>query len=293
MTKFDIIQSLNNFSQNNLLNNSLDLFRNLGYTTKRTFSVDSLDDFKNKFLINDFNEDKLLFPQWENAQFLFELQPQDLSSEENEITGGKKDGKDIEAYWFIAIELSENTYTKKQLSEITREINKQRTMPVFILFKYSDKLTFSIIDRRLNKKDSDKDVLEKVVLIKDINFSKPHRAHVEILNDISFEKIQEKYKVTDFIDLHKNWLKTLSISELNKKFYSELSNWFFWMVDTCQLSADNSDKNNVMFGIRLVTRIIFDWFIKEKGILQDNIFDKETYLKILKPEYKEKGDLYY
>ena len=48
-------------------------------------------------------------------------------------------------------------------------------------------LTFSIINRRLNKKDESKDVLEKVTLIKDIDFAEPHRAHIEILADLSLE----------------------------------------------------------------------------------------------------------
>lgn len=142
-------------------------------------------------------------------------------------------------------------YTKKQLSDITREINKQRPMPVFILFKYADKLTFSIIDRRLNKTNETKDVLEKIVLIKDINIKHTHRAHIDILSSIAFENLN----VDSFAELHKNWLKALSVSELNKKFYTELSNWFFWTMDTCQLSKDNTVKDNVMFGIRMITRI--------------------------------------
>lgn len=277
------------FQKNTLLESALKLFSTLGYTTKRQISVSSIEDFKGRFLLNNLNEDKALYSHWKDAQFLFELQPDDLNSEETEITGGRIGDKDIETYWFYAIELKSDTYSKKQLSDITREVNKVRTIPAFILFKYADKLTFSIIDRRLNKKDENKDVLEKVVLIKDINFSNLHRAHIDILEDIAFKNL----KVENFVDLHLNWLKALSVSELNKKFYTELSNWFFWMIDTCQLSKDNTHKDNIMFGIRMVTRIIFDWFIKEKGLVSEKVFDKQTYLDLLKPEYREQGNLYY
>ncbi len=293
MTKTEIKNNLQDFSNNNFLQNSLDLFSTLGYTTKRQYAIYSLEEFKNRFLTNSFNEDKLMFSEWNNAQFLFELQANDLNSEETTITTEIVDNKAIETYWFFAIELKGESYTKKQLSEITREINKQRPIPAFILFKYADKLTFSIIDRRLNKKDDNKDVLEKVVLIKDINYTNPHRAHIDILSDISFENIKEKFNVSNFVELHLNWLKALSVSELNKRFYTELSNWFFWAMDTCQLSKDNTVKDNVMFGIRMVTRIIFDWFIKEKGLVSEKVFDKQTYLDLLKSEYKEQGDLYY
>jgi len=293
MIKTDIKNNLQNFSDNNLLQNSLDLFLTLGYTTKRQYAISSLDEFKNRFLSNSFNNEKLLFSEWDNAQFLFELQANDLNSEDTTITTEIINNKAIETYWFFAIQLKGENYTKRQLSEITRELNKQRPIPAFVLFKYADKLTFSIIDRRLNKKDDNKDVLEKVVLIKDINFKNPHRAHIDILSDIAFENIKNKFNVSNFVELHLNWLKTLSVSELNKRFYTELSNWFFWTMDTCQLSKDNTIKDNVMFGIRMVTRIIFDWFIKEKGLVSEKVFDKQTYLDLLKSEYKEQGDLYY
>jgi len=38
------------------------------------------------------------------------------------------------------------------LAQIAREINKPFPMHVFVLFKYNNKLTFSLIDRRQNKK---------------------------------------------------------------------------------------------------------------------------------------------
>ena len=287
--KNDIKNSVSNFKNGNLYESSIELFKTLGYKSTRRIDLPTKYDFKNFILQREFNEQKVLYSDWKEAKFLFELRTNELNTEEKTISTDMEGSTAIEAYWFVAIELSENNYTKKQLSDITREINKQRPMPVFILFKYTDKLTLAIIDRRLNKTDDTKDVLEKIVLIKDISITHTHRAHIDILSDIAFENLN----VNSFAELHKNWLKALSVSELNKKFYTELSNWFFWMVDTCQLSKDNDQQHNVMFGIRLVTRLIFDWFIKEKGLVSNNIFDKKTYLNLLKPEYKEQGDLYY
>ncbi|MBP3847283.1 DUF4391 domain-containing protein [bacterium] len=287
--KNNIKNAILNFGNDNFFENSIELFKTLGYKSTRRIDLPTKEDFKNFVLQREFNEDKVLYTEWENAEFLFELRTNELNTDEKNITTDMVDNTAIEAYWFVAIELNGINYTKKQLSDITREINKQRPMPVFILFKYADKLTFSIIDRRLNKTDETKDVLEKIVLIKDININHTHRAHIDILSSIAFENLN----VDSFAELHKIWLKALSVSELNKKFYTELSNWFFWTMDTCQLSKDNTVKDNVMFGIRMVTRIIFDWFIKEKGLVSEKIFDKQTYLDLLKPEYKEQGDLYY
>ena len=90
--KSDILK----FRHNTILESALKLFSTLGYTTKRQIAVSSIEDFKGRFLLNNLNEDKALYSHWKDAQFLFELQPNDLNSEETEITGGRIDDKDIE-----------------------------------------------------------------------------------------------------------------------------------------------------------------------------------------------------
>src|SRR5205085_1517602 len=133
---------------------------------------------------------------------------------------------------FFAIELGGRQYTRTHLAEITREVNRLFLQPAMLLFKHGDTLTLSIIDRRLNKLDSSKDVLEKVTLIKDIRISSPHRAHLEILSDLSLEQLHTSFAFRDFPGLHEAWRKTLDTSALNKRFYGEVANWYFWALHT-------------------------------------------------------------
>jgi len=100
-------------------------------------------------------------------------------------------------------------------------------MPVLVLFKHGETLTLALINRRLHKRDESKDVLEKVTLIKDINFNQPHRAHIEILYDLSLEELRARQKIDSFIALHQAWEKVLDTSELNKRFFKEISDWYF------------------------------------------------------------------
>ena len=169
-------------------------------------------------------------------------------------------------------------------------------MPVMILFKYENHLTLSVIKRRLHKRDESKDVLEKVTLIKDINIETPHRAHIEILYDLSFDKLQSDFEFRNFVELHSAWQKTLDSSELNKRFYKELANWYFWAVDTVEFPDEiekNREKRNSINVIRMLTRLIFVWFLKEKdNLIPDELFNKKKLDKIL--DYKDKtGSTYY
>src|SRR5207237_65174 len=89
----------------------------------------------------------------------------------------------IHSYLFFAAELPGGTYTRTFLSGIARAINKPLPMPALVLIRHGDALSLAILHRRLNKRETDKDVLEKATLIKDVAVADPIRAHLEILND--------------------------------------------------------------------------------------------------------------
>ena len=70
------------------------------------------------------------------------------------------------SYMFIAMPLAGDTYTRTQLSNITRFMGMRIPQPFMMIFRYSDVLTLAIINRRSNLSDTTKQVLEKVTLIK-------------------------------------------------------------------------------------------------------------------------------
>ena len=163
-------------------------------------------------------------------------------------------------------------------------------MPAMLIFQHGQTLTLAVIDRRLNKqhkqhkRDEAKDVLKKVTLIKDINSHDPHAGHIQILFDLSRNELFRVHGFSNFVELHRAWAKTLDIQELNKRFYRELSNWYFWAVDTVTFPEDageNVEVRNATSVIRLITRLIFVWFIKEKKLVPDIFFNPREIEKIL------------
>src|SRR5437867_3175480 len=151
------------------------------------------------------------------------------------------------------------------------------------LFRHRDTLTLAVINRRLHKRDESKDVLEKVTLIKDIRFDAPHRAHVEILFDLSFDALHDKHAFTNFVELYAAWQKTLDSSELNKRFFTEIANWYFWALDHIEFPKDapKQDGKDHVSVIRLITRLMFCWFVKEKGLVPNVLFDERKLPQIL------------
>lgn len=265
-TKKDIKSSLQAFSKGNLSMNALKLFQGLGYVTERQAPLHkpNFEEFKDTYTDGKrFDETKALSSEWKFVDLLFQLSKEEVLKQTSLFDTKKVVSTVIETYLFFAIELSREKYSRTELSLITREVNRLFPMPAMILFKHGSALTLSVINRRLHKRDESKDVLEKVTQIKDINIENPHRAHIEILFDLSFDELKIKYQFTNFVELHNSWQKTLNTKLLNKKFFEELSNWYFWAQGYVEFPNDKKieeDRNIQINLIRLITRLILFGF---------------------------------
>ena len=89
--------------------------------------------------------------------------------------------------------------------------------------------------------------------------------------------------------------EAFSVEKVTKEFFNELSHWYFWAIDKVEF-PDDEDKNreirNAKNLIRLITRIVFVWFMKVKKLIPETLFDKNFVDNIL--NYKDKtGSTYY
>ena len=293
-TKESIETSLQAFADAPLFDPALALFNTLGYDSPRRLHLtpNNAENFLANFPHDKpLNEKYALTAEWRSIDFLFQLSDEDVraAAPQQFLFESKEpyNGAVIESYLFLAIDLKGERYTRTALAGITREINKLFLMPALLLFRHGDTLTLAVINRRLSKRNQAQDVLEKVTVIKDIRFEGPHRAHIEILSDLDFSNLFEKHAVTSFVELHAAWQKTLDISALNKRFYRELAYWYFWsvkQVDFPKGGGADTEKRNAVAVIRMLTRIIFIWFIKENRLVPEDLFDPTKLPRILKSD---------
>ena len=286
----NIEQALKGFQRGALVMNAKNLLNTLGYESELTIDFESslAEEFISYFdLFGKLDRERAMVDEWESIDFLFQLTEEEISGTGKTRIAFKNrrfDDTIMESYVFFAVKLKESHYTRTQLSTITREINKPMPMPAMIIFQQGQTLSLAVIDRRLHKRDEAKDVLEKVTLIKDINSHDPHAAHIQILFDLSRNELFRVHGFSSFVELHRAWAKTLDIQELNKRFYRELSNWYFWAVDNITFPEDageNVEIRNATSVIRLITRLIFVWFIKEKKLVPDIFFNPRKIEEIL------------
>lgn len=297
-----IIAAFREFVASPVADGAKSLLAALGYRSDRHIALtpNSSEQFLATYATGrPFRSDHALVDHWTTIDPLFQLTAEDITRTAQTQLAFEAKGKwnhaIIESYLFFAIELKHETYTRTQLAELTREINRLFPMPVMLLIRHGRCLTVAVINRRLHKKDESRDVLEKVTLIKDINLTKPHRAHVEILADLALPSLLARYSVTNFVQLHEAWQKTLDSSELNKRFFQEVAYWYFWASRQVTFPKDagpNKEVRNATSLIRLITRLIFCWFIKEKSLIPDDLFRQEKVRQLLNDLSPEESTYY-
>lgn len=81
-----------------------------------------------------------------------------------------------------------------------------------------------------------------------------------------------------------------SVEALTKQFYKDLFEWYLWAVDEKSnvtfpnyVATEDDDRDDIEKKIiRMITRIMFVWFIKQKDLVPNRIFDIDFLSSILK-----------
>ena len=91
-----------------------------------------------------------------------------------------------------------------------------------------------------------------------------------------------------------------SVEKLTKEFYSRLFKWYQWALSDemgvtypNDTDTDEDDRQISEHIIRLITRLMFVWFLKQKHLIPDELFDPGKLKHILKKFDPVSGDNYY
>jgi hypothetical protein len=82
---------------------------------------------------------------------------------------------------------------------------------------------------------------------------------------------------TQVADWRNQWLGAFDVEKVTKQFFREIANWYFWALKHIRFPKDapkEADGHDHVSVIRLITRLIFCWFVKEKGLIPGALFDE-------------------
>jgi adenine-specific DNA-methyltransferase len=311
--------ALQQLAHGDLQHNAFAVLAALGYASGKTLDLPSQPQQFAQQLeamiggTKQLSKDNACLSDWKSAAFLFQLTNDELptlAAGQMSLlsdTGGVQ-AYQIESFVFLAVDLKKGNWSRTRLAAITREVNKLFPMPAVVMFRHmrqdgSPLLSLAVIHRRANKVDASKDVIEgKVSIIKDIDLQQPHAAHLRILESMALSEVDSKFVPSSFEALYKAWLKVLDVKALNDRFYKDLAEWYYWAIrketgvvfplgQPLEKSDDpaTNDRPTVAV-IRLLTRLIFVWFLKEKRLVPSQLFEEKALSQLLKTAPNQHGD---
>ena len=269
------------------------LLHALGYRSERTAEVGSVDAFV-ALLEQErplTERQRGLFRSWRAAELVFQVTGEEIGGQSGLFRDFDR-GR-VKSFLFVAADLEARPHSRTELAETARAVNRGFPMPVVVLFRHGSTLTLAVVHRRAHRRDDGRDVLERVTLIKDIRAANPHRAHLDILAELALPRLIEAHGVRDFDGLHAAWERTLDIELLNRRFYRELFEWFERAAAECRFPDDGAGEGSTeRHVIRLITRLLFVWFLKEKGLIPEALFE-EGFARRALEHYAPEGTEYY
>ena len=278
-----------------------DLLNVLGYRSERTLPEQTgnpADLFGDR---PDTRQKQALVDEAVSARIVFQVTDAEIaaSGQLSLLDTGRFDDGNASSFLFVAVALKGQHYARGRYAQFTREINKPFPMPTVVVFKTAaNLLSLAFVHRRPHKRDDSRDVLGSVSLVREIDPASPHRAHLDILADLSLGErlawVEQSHKQRNFDGLLAAWLNALDTEALNRRFYRELSAWFGRAVKEATFPSDPTPSlPPEEHLIRLITRLLFVWFMKEKDLVAGDLFVEARVSRLLQDYDRETGDSYY
>ena len=309
--KEDIRAVLSSVADGDFQQTAVALLRSLGYVSERTLSGQSSNPADLIRLLSEqtsgapaltgTQSEGAFLDNAQSVRILFQFTSSEIGAQaQQELPDdGSFDTGNARSFLFAAVELNGDSYPRGQYATFTRELNKDIQIPMVVLFRTAaNRVTLAFVHRRPNRRDASRDVLGSVSLIREIDQADPHRAHLDILADLSLPErldwMEAHGKPRNFDGLLDAWLNALDTEELNRRFYRDLFAWFERAVNIAKFPTDEAKtppaEEHV---IRLITRLMFVWFVKEKGLVAEDLFIKNKICQLLKDYDQDGGDSYY
>lgn len=208
-----------------------------------------------------FNEANPAHALIDTVYFLGMVNEKAFDGEENadSLQSIKASKEDYDGLLIFGIQLKNRANglkpTRSQLAEITRLFNREYNYtPVMLIFKYGEQIAFANSERLKYKQEwREGEKVGKVTMLKDVNISYTHAAHLKILAGLKIDA-----KIDSFHLLYSYWQSVFSLQALNNQFYKDLQDWFYYASQNIKLPFKpdyiNEKENIKNFLVRLLAR---------------------------------------
>ncbi len=256
-----------NFSQENFIQEFIKFFEAKNYSFTKENELEKLDligknlkeKFSNGFLLGEFEDLKI-------KVFCLQVNLQNSNNLKNQPSNSLQ--PDFETV------LSEKSAKKDQYDLAKKLLNENLEDPagIFIFHDQSGNFRFSLVCQEFHGVSKQK-------------FTPFKRFTYFVSQD---SKITNRTFISQVANANFSSVKKLKeaflVKKVTEEFYSKIANWYFWAIENCEFPpAVAKEKNGKETAIiRLITRIIFIWFMRQRNLVNPKLFEEKELKKILK-----------
>lgn len=161
----------------------------------------------------------------------------------------------------------------KEAFRMLSEEWQSRALVLFVPETNANNYRFSLIEIKLEGDQTSAKVHRK--------YSNPRR-YSYLLGEGIGGYTPNKYLAKGIVANEKDLLERFSVEVLTKAFYNELSDWYAWAIDSVEFPGeqlmdtdDRRTEHRSKNVIRLLTRLLFVWFLKQKNLIPWQLFDED------------------
>ena len=220
-----------------------------------------------------------------------DLDPKDIENFTNLIKLGEIEFEYLYKLVFYACKIKDQLNyrtSKKKQYELAKKFLKLYNDDAAIFIFYDDNFNFRFSFIYAIYKGTKREFSYYKRFTYYVNPDLPYKTFIKQVGECNFSSIEEVKKA-------------FSVEPVTKEFYKEIQNWYFWAFSewkkgNIKFPLDNVEKSDYeehikINLIRLITRIIFIWFIKEKNIIPTKLFDKKE-LKHIVRDFEDSSNYY-
>ncbi len=239
-------------------------------------------------IINDFETERFVrFFREKNRSFAPKREDL-IQYEDNDFKNGLKlgeikfnSGEQMFVCAFRANQpLSERSGKKSQYEKAKKILKEtQSDAGIFIFYDRQNNFRFSLIYANYLGTRRDWSNFRRFTYLVSKEFT--NKTFLQRIGDGDFSSLE---KIKD----------AFSVEKVTKSFYTDIANWYFWAVQNSKFPEDakNEDNGRNIAIIRMITRLIFIWFMREKGLIGKDLFDCQNISELLK-DLSPKKTTYY
>ncbi|MEN6319412.1 MAG: TaqI-like C-terminal specificity domain-containing protein [Syntrophaceae bacterium] len=152
----------------------------------------------------------------------------------------------------------------------------------YCLFVFSDttQSSWHFLNIKYDEKVEKRRIFRRITVRADSGL----RTAAERLQMLDLVSIRKELSSIPALEIQKRHDDAFDVEKVTKDFYKELANWYFWALRHVRFPKDapkEADGHEHIGVIRMITRLIFCWFVKEKGLIPEELFNQRRLDKLL------------